>query len=504
MGFKEIEVGFPAASQPDHEFIRQLIERDLIPEDVTIQVLTQCRPELVERTYAALAGAPRVIVHFYNSTSVCQRRVVFREEKPGITKIAVDTARLCKRLERTLPSTTVRYEYSPESFTGTEPEYAIDICAAVMDVVEPAVDRKLILNLPATVEMYTPNVYADVIEWFGRTVPRRDAVVLSLHPHNDRGTAVAAAELGMLAGAERVEGTLFGNGERTGNVDVVTLALNLMSQGVDPELDIADIDALRRVTEHATRLPIHPRHPYVGDLVYTAFSGSHQDAIKKGLDGLTPDYDVWDVPYLPIDPKHVGRTYEAVIRVNSQSGKGGVAYIMKTEHGLDLPRRLQVEFAGRIQTMAEDTGTEITPADMWAAFSSDYVPEHPSLELVTYDTTTGDAGTALLARLQVDGRDRTISGTGNGPVAALVQALRTEFGLPVEVLDFSEHAVGAGADAIAVAYVEARDGDGAVRWGVGVHESVLTASLRAVVGAFRRLHPAAGRQAPRLDTLPVV
>ena len=488
MGFKEIEVGFPAASQPDYEFIRQLVERDLIPDDVTIQVLTQCRPELIERTYTALAGAARVIVHFYNSTSACQRRVVFREEKPGITRIAVDAARLCKRLEPTLRGTALRYEYSPESFTGTEPDYAIDICTAVMDVLEPAPDRKLVLNLPATVEMYTPNVYADVIEWFGRAVPRRDSVVLSLHPHNDRGTAVAAAELGMMAGAERVEGTLFGNGERTGNVDLVTLALNLMSHGIDPQLDISDIDALRRAAEHATRLPVHPRHPYVGDLVYSAFSGSHQDAIKKGLDALPADYAVWDVPYLPVDPKHVGRTYEAVIRVNSQSGKGGVAYIMRAEHGLDLPRRLQIEFSGRIQAITEDTGTEITPAEMWNAFSQRYLPERPPIELVSYETAFAGTATTLIARLQVSGRDRTVHGTGNGPVAALVHALRTAFDLPFEVLDFSEHAVGAGADAVAVAYVEARDGEGITRWGVGMHESVLTASLRAVVCAFTQLH----------------
>ena len=505
MGFKEIEVGFPSSSQPDFDFVRLLIEEHLIPDDVTIQVLTQCRSELIERTYSALAGAPRAIVHFYNSTSSCQRRVVFREEKPGITKIAVEAARLCTRLERTLPSTVVRYEYSPESFTGTEPDYAIDICTAVMDVVEPTADRKLVLNLPATVEMYTPNVYADVIEHFGRAIARRDAIVLSLHPHNDRGTAVAAAELGMMAGAERIEGTLFGNGERTGNVDVVTLALNLLTQGIDPQLDISDIDALRRVAEHANRLPVHPRHPYVGDLVYTAFSGSHQDAIKKGLEALPTDYEVWDVPYLPLDPKHVGRTYEAVIRVNSQSGKGGVAYVMKAEHGLDLPRRLQIEFAGRIQTMAEDTGTEITPAEMWAAFAAEYLADHPSIELVTYETSTASTGTTLIARLQVHGRDRTVRGTGNGPVAALVHALRTEFDLALEVLDFSEHAVGAGTDAAAVAYVEARDGDGSVRWGVGKHESVLTASLRAVVCAFTRLHPVASERpsAPRHARQPV-
>ncbi|MEP7003070.1 MAG: 2-isopropylmalate synthase [Chloroflexota bacterium] len=508
MGFTEIEVGFPAASQPDHDFIRLLIEDDLIPENVTIQVLTQCRPELIERTFASLDGASRVIVHFYNSTSACQRRVVFREEKPGITKIAVDAARLCKKLEPTISGTAVRYEYSPESFTGTEPDYAMDICSAVMDIVEPAPDSKLVLNLPATVEMYTPNVYADVIEWFSRSVPHREALVLSLHPHNDRGTAVGAAELGVMAGAERVEGTLFGNGERTGNVDIVTLALNLFSQGVDPRLDVSDIDALRRVAEHATRLPVHPRHPYVGDLVYTAFSGSHQDAIKKGLDALPRDYAVWDVPYLPIDPKHVGRTYEAVIRVNSQSGKGGVAYIMKAEHGLDLPRRLQVEFSGRIQAITEDTGTEISPAEMWTAFTMDYLPERPAIELVTYETSTVEAGTTLVARLRVAGHDRTIRGTGNGPVAALVHALRAEFGLALEVLDFSEHAVGAGADAAAVAYVEARAGthdEKGIRWGVGVHESVLTASLRAVVSAFSRLFPNASERpsAPRLDTQPV-
>jgi len=336
-------------------------------------------------------------------------------------------------------------------------------------------------------------------------VPHRDAVTLSVHPHNDRGTAVAAAELGVLAGAERVEGTLFGNGERTGNVDLVTLALNLFSQGVDPELDLSDIDALRRVAEHATRLPVHPRHPYVGDLVYTAFSGSHQDAIKKGLEAQPADYLVWDVPYLPIDPKHVGRTYEAVIRVNSQSGKGGVAYLMKAEHGLDLPRRLQIEFSGRIQKIAEDSGTEITPAELWAAFSAEYLPAEPPIALVAYQTSIADGGTTVIARLQVAGRDRTVRGTGSGPVAALVHALRTEFGLSVEVLDFSEHSTGAGTDAAAVAYVEARSGDGVVRWGVGLHESVLTASLRAVLAAFGRLHPAAGRgpAAGRLDTLPV-
>ncbi|MGZ4705147.1 MAG: 2-isopropylmalate synthase, partial [Acidimicrobiales bacterium] len=397
MGFKEIEVGFPSASQPDFDFVRQLIEEDLIPDDVTIQVLTQCRQDLIERTYECLKGAPRAIVHFYNSTSVLQRRVVFGLDKAGITEIAVNAARLCRKLEETLPGTDIRYEYSPESYTGTEIEYAVEICNAVADVIEPTPERKLVMNLPATVEMYSPNIYADTIEWFLRTVRNREAITLSLHPHNDRGCAVAAAELGVLAGADRVEGTLFGNGERTGNVDVVTLAMNLFSQGVDPELDISDIDALRRVAEYCNRLPVHERHPYVGDLVYTAFSGSHQDAIKKGFTALYAeaeaagrgkDYEVWGVPYLPIDPAHVGRSYEAVIRVNSQSGKGGVAYIMEFEHGFALPRRLQVEFSKSIQAISEDTGTEVTPVEMWSAFTGTYLPDEPSMVLRSHEVAT--------------------------------------------------------------------------------------------------------------------
>src|SRR2546425_3130914 len=376
MGFKEIEVGFPAASQPDYDFVRRLIEEDLIPEDVTIQVLTQCRQELIERTYEALQGAPRAIVHFYNSTNPLQRRVVFGLDKPGIIDIATTAATLARNLEKAIPSTVVRYEYSPESFTLTEPEFAVEICEAVMDIIEPDNQaNKIILNLPATVECYTPNVYGDVIEWFLRTIRRRDQVMLSLHPHNDRGCGVAAAEFGVMAGADRVEGTLFGNGERTGNVDVVTIAMNLFSQGVDPELDITDIDALRRVAEYCNRLPVHPRHPYVGDLVYTAFSGSHQDAIKKGFEALGTDYDVWEVPYLPVDPQHPGRSYEAGIRLHSQSGKGGVAYIMKAEHGFDLPRRLQIEFSKTIQAITEDSGTEISTAAMWDAFKRVYLPE---------------------------------------------------------------------------------------------------------------------------------
>jgi 2-isopropylmalate synthase len=488
MGFKEIEVGFPSASQPDFDFVRILIEEDLVPDDVTIQVLTQCRPELIQRTYECLQGARRAIVHFYNSTSILQRRVVFGLDKAGIVDIAVNAAKLCRKLEDTLPGTEVFYEYSPESYTGTEVEFAVEICEAVMDVIEPTSDRKIVLNLPATVEMYSPNLYADTIEWFLRKISRRDRLVLSLHPHNDRGCAVAAAELGVLAGADRVEGTLFGNGERTGNVDVITLAMNLFAQGVDPELDISDIDGLRRVAEHCNRLPVHPRHPYVGDLVYTAFSGSHQDAIKKGMEALPRDYEVWEVPYLPIDPKHVGRTYEAVIRVNSQSGKGGVAFIMKAEHGFDLPRRLQIEFSKTIQTITEDSGTEISPADMWKAFKAAYLPERPAYELRGHELVS-DAGsetTRITAQLVVSGTPQTVTGTGNGPIAAFVDALRSGLGVTIDVVDYAEHAVGQGADATAAAYLETIGGDGTLRWGVGVHQNIITASLRAVLSALAR------------------
>src|SRR3954462_4678805 len=451
MGFKEIEVGFPSASQPDFDFVRHIIEQDLIPDDVHIQVLTQCRPDLIERTYESIAAAPRAIVHFYNSTSVLQRRVVFGLDKDGITAIATEAAKLCRKLEDRVPGTDVRYEYSPESYTGTELEYAVEVCSAVMDVIEPSADRPIVLNLPATVEMYTPNIYADPIETFLSWIPNRERVILSLHPHNDRGTAVAAAELGVMAGADRVEGCLFGNGERTGNVDLITLALNLFSQGVDPELDVTDIDALRRAAEYCNRLPVHPRHPYVGDLVYTAFSGSHQDAIKKGFDALGSDYAVWEVPYLPIDPKHVGRSYEAVIRVNSQSGKGGVAYIMKAEHGFDLPRRLQIEFSRTIQTISEDTGTEISPVRMWEAFESGYFhfPVDGSVELISHETTTGPSGAKVTAQLTVDGQHRTVIGQGNGPIDAFVAALQADLGVDLDVTDYSEHAVGTGSDATA-------------------------------------------------------
>ena len=487
MGFKEIEVGFPSASQPDFDFVRMLIEEDMIPDDVTIQVLVQSRPELIERTYECIAGAPRAIVHFYNSTNPLQRRVVFGLEKEGIVDIAVNAAKLCKKLEETVPTTKVRYEYSPESFTLTEPEFAIEICQAVMDVIEPTPENPIILNLPATVECYSPNVYGDVIEWFGRTIKNRSSVVLSLHPHNDRGCAVAAAEFGVMAGADRVEGTLFGNGERTGNVDIVNLAMNLFMNGVDPELDITDIDALRRVAEYCNRLPVHPRHPYVGDLVYTAFSGSHQDAIKKGFEALPADYTEWGVPYLPIDPKHVGRSYEAVIRVNSQSGKGGVAYIMKTEHGFDLPRRLQIEFSKTIQHITEDSGTEISPVIMWDAFKTEYLPAAPTMNLDSHELKSDSTGaTTITAQVNVGGTRHTVVGQGNGPIDAFVHGLRTGLGIDIDVLDYTEHALGAGADATAVAYVESTTSSGSVKWGVGTDPNIITASLRAVLAAAER------------------
>jgi 2-isopropylmalate synthase len=486
MGFKEIEVGFPSASQPDYDFIRQLIDEDLVPDDVTIQVLTQCRRDLIERTYECLKGAKRAIVHFYNSTSILQRRVVFRLDKEGVKKIATDAAQICLEQESRVPGTEIRYEYSPESFTGTELDYAVEVCAAVMDVIKPTPERKIILNLPATVEMYTPNIYGDAIEWFHRNVPRRDSVVLSLHPHNDRGTAVAAAEFGVMAGADRIEGTLFGNGERTGNVDIVNLALNLFSQGVDPRLDVTDIDALRRMAEHCNRLPVGPRHPYVGDLVYTSFSGSHQDAIKKGMEALPNPYEAWEVPYLPIDPKHVGRNYEAVIRVNSQSGKGGVAYIMKNEHGMDLPRRLQIEFSRCIKIITEGSGTEISAEEMWDAFAAEYLPAEHKVSLAGYETVATSGDVTVKARLADDGKEFTIAGKGNGPISALVHALRADMGIEIEVLDYAEHALGAGENATAVAYVEVRS-HGEVRWGVGMDPNITTASMKAVLSALERL-----------------
>jgi len=487
LGFKEIEVGFPAASQTDFDFVRQIIEEGRIPDDVTIQVLTQCREDLIRRTYESLVGAKSAIIHFYNSTSTLQRRVVFALDQEGIINIATTGARLCKELEPTLAGTEVTYEYSPESFTGTEPEFTVEICEAVMDVIEPTPERPMIFNLPATVEHYTPNLYADVIEWFLRTVKNRDSIILSLHPHNDRGTAVGAAELGVLAGADRVEGTLFGNGERTGNVDVVTVALNLFSQGIDPELALGDITKVRRIAEWANRLPVHPRHPYAGDLVYTAFSGSHQDAIKKGMTAIGSEYEAWEVPYLPIDPKHTGRSYEAIIRVNSQSGKGGVAYLMDAEHGLDLPRRLQVEFSKKIQKIAEDSGSEIKSGEMWDVFEDTYLADDASIRLLSSEVTTGNGRTTVFAQLLTNGEHMTVKGEGNGPIDAMVAALKAELSISFEVKDYSEHALTQGAAASAVAYVEAQNAEGESWWGVGMDSSILDASLQAVISAANRI-----------------
>ncbi|MGI5180417.1 2-isopropylmalate synthase [Dactylosporangium sp. CA-152071] len=493
MGYKEIEVGFPAASQTDFDFVRTLIEQDLIPEDVTIQVLTQCRDTLIERTFESLRGAKRAIVHFYNSTSTLQRRVVFGLDKAGITDIATSAARLCQKYaEAITPDTEIYYEYSPESYTGTELDYALEVCSAVIDVLQPTPDRPLIVNLPATVEMATPNVYADSIEWMSRNLPRRESVVLSLHPHNDRGTAVAAAELGLLAGADRVEGCLFGNGERTGNVDLVTLGLNLFSQGIDPQIDFSNIDEIKRTVEYCNQLPVHERHPYAGDLVYTAFSGSHQDAIKKGFDalhrdaataGVEVDRFTWGVPYLPIDPKDVGRSYEAVIRVNSQSGKGGVAYVMKTEHHLDLPRRLQIEFSGVVQRHTDDEGGEVSPQAMWDFFSGEYFSDK-RFALQGYEAATVDGKVTLTADVSVDGAVRSVTATGNGPIDAFVHALG-DFGVDVRVLDYAEHALTAGESAQAAAYVECSV-DGQTFWGVGIDANIVTASLRAVLSAANR------------------
>nr|WP_314144921.1 2-isopropylmalate synthase [uncultured Rhodococcus sp.] len=501
MGYKQIEVGFPSASQTDFDFVREIIEDGAIPDDVTIQVLTQCRPELIERTFVACEGARSVIVHFYNSTSILQRRVVFRAERDVIKKIATDGARKVLEEAAKFPDTDWRYEYSPESYTGTELAYAKEVCDAVTAIVDPTPDKPLILNLPATVEMATPNVYADSIEWMSRNLDRRDSIVLSLHPHNDRGTGVAAAELGYQAGADRIEGCLFGNGERTGNVCLVTLGLNLFTRGVDPQIDFSNIDEVRRTVEYCNQLPVAERHPYGGDLVYTAFSGSHQDAINKGLDAMKVTADeqgsdigdvTWQVPYLPVDPKDVGRTYEAVIRVNSQSGKGGVAYIMKSDHGLNLPRRLQIEFSQAVQRITDGEGGEVSPKEMWDVFAEEYLTPIRPLERIKQSVQAAevDGGTdKIVATVKVDGVEQEISGSGNGPLASFVDALST-IGYDVSVLDYSEHAMSAGDDAQAAAYVEASvtspSGVATTVWGVGIATSITTASLRAVVSAVNR------------------
>ncbi|MCW2614147.1 MAG: 2-isopropylmalate synthase [Frankiales bacterium] len=496
MGYREIEVGFPAASQTDFDFIRTLVEDDLVPEGVTIQVLTQAREELIERTVQSLVGiGGSALNHLYNSTSTQQRKVVFGLDRDGVKDIAVRGAQWCQKYaDDLLTGTDVRWQYSPESFTGTELDYALEVCEAVMDVWQPTPERPVVLNLPATVEMSVPSTYADQIEWFGRALgERRSSVILSLHPHNDRGTAVAAAELGVQAGADRVEGCLFGNGERTGNVCLVTLGLNLFSQGVDPLIDFSDIDEVRRTVEHCNQLPVHPRHPYAGDLVYTAFSGSHQDAIKKGFEALdrtsaetgVPVRELpWGVPYLPIDPLDVGRSYEAVIRVNSQSGKGGVAYVLKNEHHLDLPRRMQIEFSRVVQEIADDLGGEISGTRIWELFTQTYLQHDAPLRLVSFRNDTGDSD-RLEAVVEWRGERRTVTGEGNGPIAAFVHAL-TGLDLDVRVLDYAEHATGAGEEAQAASYLEVAVG-GRMLWGCGVHPSILTSSLRAIVSAVNRV-----------------
>jgi 2-isopropylmalate synthase len=502
MGYKEIEVGFPSASQTDFDFVRVLIEDGHIPEDVTIQVLTQARDHLIERTYESLIGAKNVIVHFYNSTSVLQRKVVFNQDKDGIKKIALDAAKKCKSLEHMLPGTNIYYEYSPESYTGTELEYAVEVCNAVIEEIGPTPDRQMVINLPATVEMITPNIYADSIEWMSRHLAKRESILLSLHPHNDRGTAIAAAELGYMAGADRIEGCLFGNGERTGNVDLVTLGLNLFSQGIDPQIDFSDIDEIKRTVEYCNQLPVPERSPYGGDLVYTAFSGSHQDAIKKGFEAMQKTADAsgktlgdleWAVPYLPIDPLDVGRSYEAVIRVNSQSGKGGVAYLLKSDHSLDLPRKLQIEFSRVVQGLTDSEGGEVSSEKLWEIFQDEYLPAPSSkpelkwgrFELKRMRTESEMDGEVKIDIVLRDGaKEVEASGTGNGPISAFLAILGAQ-GVETRLLDYVEHTMSAGGDAQAASYIEL-DVAGKTLWGVGIDSDIATSSLKAVISGVNR------------------
>lgn len=500
MGYKEIEVGFPSASQTDFDFVRSLIDENAIPDDVTIQVLTQARDHLIERTYEAIAGAKQAIVHFYNSTSILQRDVVFREDKQGITDIALHGARYCRQMESRIPETKVYYEYSPESYTGTELEFAVDVCNQVLDVLEPTPDRKVIINLPATVEMATPNVYADSIEWMNRNLKYRENVIMSLHPHNDRGTAVAAAELGYMAGADRIEGCLFGNGERTGNVDLVALGINMFTQGIDPQIDFSNLDEIKRTAEYCNQLKVHERSPWAGDLVYTAFSGSHQDAIKKGFEAMAAQAEaegthvdnlVWAVPYLPVDPKDLGRSYEAVIRVNSQSGKGGVAYLLKQDHNLDLPRRLQIEFSGVIQHKTDVEGGEVSSDEIWEIFQDEYLPSaDPQNKWGRFEITGTRAESDFngTLKLDVDLRDgdtvSRLDSVGNGPIDAFLKLMGAK-GIEVELFDYVEHTLSAGGDAKAAAYVELSV-NGQRLWGIGIDSDISTASLKAVVSGINR------------------
>ena len=492
IGFKEIEVGFPSASQTDFDFVRKIIKENLVPNDVTIQALTQARPELIKRTFEALEGSKRAIVHVYNSTSTLQRRVVFKSDEKGIQKIATDGAKWVLDQSKLYPKTDWTFEYSPESFTGTELPYAVDVCNAVNEIWNPTQKKKTIINLPATVEMSSPNIYADQIEWMCRNLENRENIIVSLHPHNDRGTAVAATELGVMAGADRIEGTLFGNGERTGNVDLVTLALNMLTQGVDPHLDFSNINSIMREAEYCNQLPVHPRHPYAGDLVFTAFSGSHQDAIKKGLSDIrNSNRETWEVPYLPIDPQDVGRSYEAVIRINSQSGKGGVAYLLEKDHGLSMPRRLQIEFSQVIQKIADESGKEISPSDVWDNFQTTYLNESGSYEFVDHNINSkankdGSQTDEIEINLKVNDEIISLTGTGNGPIDAMVNSIKDYLKLDIKISDYHQHAISAGSDAKAVAYSELLLNGKSV-WGVGMHQNTVIAGFESVISGLNRL-----------------
>ena len=488
LGFKEIEIGFPAASQTDYDFVRYLIEEKKIPNDVTIQVLTQSRQHIIEKTFESLIGIDKAIVHFYNSTSALQRKVVFDDDEEGIKKIAIDGALLIKELSKKYNKTNWRFEYSPESFTGTEVDFAAEVCNEVVNILKPCSDEKIIINLPATVEMSSPNVYGDQIEWMIRNLDNREDVIVSLHPHNDRGTAVGAAEIGVMAGADRVEGTLFGNGERTGNVDIVTLALNLLTQGVDPELELNNINHVIREVEYCNQLPVHPRHPYAGDLVFTAFSGSHQDAIKKGLSAISQSNNpYWEVPYLPIDPSDLGRTYEAVVRINSQSGKGGIAYILEKDHGVSLPRRLQISLSTKIQKVADETGKELLSHEIWDIFDKNFIQGPNKAELISFElNTSDDENDSIKVEAKLNQNKLEFSGSGNGPIDAMIQGINEKMGLNLSVTDYHQHSLGTGSDAKAVAYIEVSDGN-KTRWGVGIDENTIRASLRAIMIGFDKI-----------------
>ena len=492
IGFTEIEVGFPSASQTDFDFVRKIINDNLVPADVTIQALTQARPELIKRTFEALEGAKNAIVHVYNSTSTLQRKVVFKSDEAGIKKIATDGAKWVLEESQKYPNTDWTFEYSPESFTGTELPYAVEVCNAVNEVWKPNKNKKTIINLPATVEMSSPNLYADQIEWMCRNLENRENIVVSLHPHNDRGTAVAASELGVMAGADRIEGTLFGNGERTGNVDLVTLALNMLTQGIDPHLDFSNINPIMREAEYCNQLPVHPRHPYAGDLVFTAFSGSHQDAIKKGLTEIrNSNQKIWEVPYLPIDPKDVGRSYEAVIRINSQSGKGGVAYLLEKDHGLSMPRRLQIEFSQVIQKLADESGKEISPSDIWNNFQNTYLAKSGNYEFLEHNINSkanndGTQSDQIELSLLSNSKKISIKGSGNGPLDAMIDAIKKDLDIDLKISDYHQHAISSGSDAQAVAYSELIFKDKSV-WGVGIHQNTVIAGLESVISGLNRL-----------------